>query len=157
MLDTRNILIYGGVFDLDSIEMLLYQAKKRMDIHGANISVKKKLFNIIVECLDNIQKHTDALNNTINHNSRIKQSVDHSFFSFDFNEEYYVIKTKNVIQNEHIENLKHKVDSINKFGFGYSQKLPTKISFKKLFKNKISFTKWILKLQMFRPLLILKL
>lgn len=84
-----------------------------MDIHGASISVKKKLFNIIVECLDNIQKHTDALNSQIALHSRIKQSVDHSFFSFDFNDEYYVIKTKNVIQNEFIDNLKIKVDRIN--------------------------------------------
>ena len=84
-METKNILIYGGVFDIDSIEMLLYQAKKRMDIHGASISVKKKLFNIIVECLDNIQKHTDAITSQLNGNYKIKQSVDHSFFSFDFN------------------------------------------------------------------------
>lgn len=108
MPDIKNILKYEGYLNLDIIEMLLYRLKNKISKIETNIAVRKRLFSIIVECLDNIQKHNDPFIPT-----NRKEYATPPSFSFDFNNNFYFISTKNVILHTNIVLLQSKLDLIS--------------------------------------------
>lgn len=106
MCNSKIILSYEGKFNLEKIETLLFKAKKLMDEMDLNITIKKKIFNIMVECMDNINKHEDNFEDI----SMLKNSY---FDFFKESEEIYWIRTKNTIKTNNIEQLTNKINYVN--------------------------------------------
>jgi len=81
-------------------------AERNMDSTGEDSSIKRKVFNVMVESLQNIVKHSDKL---------IKEGVeDHmAIFTIGRTTESYSVLTGNPIKNENIEGLSAKIDQIN--------------------------------------------
>lgn len=70
-------------------------------------SVQKKVFHVMVECLQNISKHADR-------QSEIVTSKDgRGLFLVSKCDEEYNVTTGNVIKNEKIEGLKRMLENIN--------------------------------------------
>ena len=72
---------------------------------------RKKVFNVLVECLQNLYHHIDdfEVKGTKEEISKKKSAI----FMISRHEEHYNIITGNFIANENIEKLKGRIDHIN--------------------------------------------
>lgn len=84
-------------------------------------SVQKKVFHVMVECLQNISKHADGHGDETNNEGR-------GIFMVSKGEDEYSVTTGNTIPNEKIEELKSMLENINSLD---------KIGLKKLYKQQI--------------------
>lgn len=108
MVEDKIILSYNGHFKFETIQFLIYKAKKEMDALGTEIAVKKKVVNIMVECLENIHKHSDIFESD--------DTLDLKYasrFSFEIKGDDYIITAGNVIFNSNIDKLKYRIDQVN--------------------------------------------
>ncbi|AHM59837.1 hypothetical protein D770_07870 [Flammeovirgaceae bacterium 311] len=106
MLARNLILVYEGEFTQEITKSVLAMAERNMDSMGEESGIKRKVFNVMVECLQNIVKHSEDLN---------KQMVQKStaIFMIGKQDSAYIITSGNPIKNEDVENLKGKLDQIN--------------------------------------------
>ena len=102
MLDNNLILVYEGELTQEITKSVLAMAERNMDSSGEESTVKRKVFNVMVECLQNIVKHADDISN--NHSA---------VFMVGKKDDKYVIISGNPIENEYIDNLKSKIEKIN--------------------------------------------
>jgi len=96
------VLIFNGIFNQDSLLNLLSIMENQMMEH--NLNLKKKVFNIMVEMLQNIVKH-GANGNDYNQNPGI-------FFINQKNNKY-ILNTGNYIYKEDGEKLREKIEYVN--------------------------------------------
>jgi len=85
-------------------------------------SVQKKVFHVMVECLQNISKHAES------RNSVVSSKDGRGIFMVSKGEEEYNVTTANVINNEKIEELTEMLNNINSLD---------KIGLKQLYKQQI--------------------
>lgn len=102
MLEQNLILVYEGEFTQEITKSILAMAERNMDSSGEESSIKRKVFNVMVECLQNIVKHADNVED--NHSA---------IFMIGKQEDQYIILSGNPIQKEHVANLTEKLDQIN--------------------------------------------
>ena len=102
MLDNHLILVYEGEFTQEITKSVLAMAERNMDSSGEESTIKRKVFNVMVECLQNIVKHANDVQN--NHSA---------IFMVGKQENEYVIVSGNPIENAEIDILKEKLDQIN--------------------------------------------
>ncbi|OFX76504.1 MAG: hypothetical protein A2X12_02970 [Bacteroidetes bacterium GWE2_29_8] len=105
MIDYKINLIYQGEFNKSNLNALLDITENQLDATNEKNNVRKKVYNIIIECLQNISKH--AYIDFSNKETR------YSTFIVGNNDECYSICTCNAIKNENIEHLKMKLLIIN--------------------------------------------
>ncbi len=103
ILNNENILlIFNGIFNQDNLINLLSIIEGQMT--GPD-RLKKKVFNIMIEMLQNIVKHADYETDIIEQNKVI--------FFINEKDNNYLLNTGNYIRNEKIENLKQKIEYVN--------------------------------------------
>lgn len=100
------LLMYRDTIDQNATENLLAIAEVKMNVNGNKKKLKRKLFNILIECLQNVVKHSDALH--------IEEYRKASLFILGRNEETYFVVCGNVIRNDRVAPLKNKIDAVNK-------------------------------------------
>ena len=61
MMSQKLILVYQGDFTQESTKSILSMAERNLDSSGEDSSIKRKVFNVMVEALQNIVKHSDEL------------------------------------------------------------------------------------------------
>lgn len=96
------VLIFNGIFNQESLLNLLSIMENQMVEH--NLNLKKKVFNIMVEMLQNIVKH-GANGNENNQNPGI-------FFINQKNNKY-ILNTGNYIHKTDAEKLEKKIEYVN--------------------------------------------
>ena len=102
MLSKRNILLnFNGNFNQNNILSLLSIIKGQMRVSRA----AKKVYNIMVEMLQNISKHGNDYQDSGDGNSGI--------FNLGQTEEEYILTSGNYILNKYVDELKEKLDLIN--------------------------------------------
>jgi hypothetical protein len=104
----RNlILVYEGEFTQEITKSVLAMAERNMDAIGEDSSIKRKVFNVMVECLQNIVKHADDIEeiSVADHNNAI--------FMIGKQEDKYVITSGNPITNDKVAILQEKLTHIN--------------------------------------------
>lgn len=107
MLNQNLILVYEGEFTQEITKSVLAMAERNMDSFGEEAAVKRKVFNIMVECLQNVSKHAFSYEtDTYGKNSAI--------FMIGKHQDEYVITSGNAILNEEVEGLFSKLENINK-------------------------------------------
>ncbi|UII29332.1 SiaB family protein kinase [Fulvivirga maritima] len=102
MLDHHLILVYEGEFTQEITKSVLAMAERNMDSSGEESSTKRKVFNVMVECLQNIVKHADE----VDHNHA-------AVFMIGKHENEYIIISGNPIRRENVASLKEKLEHIN--------------------------------------------
>lgn len=105
MIENSLILVYEGEFTQDIVKSVLSMAEKNLDYVGDELTVKKKVFNIAVECLQNICKHADKASA----NNEEKSAI----FMIAKSEGHYSVVSGNAIDNDTIDVLKSKIELIN--------------------------------------------
>lgn len=61
MMSQNLILVYQGEFTQETTKSILAMAERNLDSTGEESSIKRKVFNVMVEALQNIVKHSDEL------------------------------------------------------------------------------------------------
>jgi hypothetical protein len=106
MLSHDLILVYEGEFTQEITKSVLSMVERNMDSYGEDSAVKRKVFNVMVESLQNITKHSDDDDST--------DDKKHSaIFMIGKQPENYNIISGNPIKNERVAGLKKKLEEIN--------------------------------------------
>lgn len=103
MLSQNLILVYEGEFTQEITKSVLAMAERNMDSVGEESSIKRKVFNVMVECLQNIVKHSEE--ETSKRNTAI--------FMIGKQDQEYIITSGNPIKKDSIERLKSRLEQIN--------------------------------------------
>jgi tetratricopeptide (TPR) repeat protein len=104
--DKEVIIEYKGIIDIEKIEDLISKTKEKLQNVELKNQVKKKTINILVECLENIQKYSS--DKDIENNYLPEVSV---FYNNDF----LTIESKNPIDKSNIEKLEKHIELVNNY------------------------------------------
>lgn len=99
-------LVYEGVVTQEITKTFTGLTEKNMIKNEEPGQVQRKVFNVMVECLQNISKHADPLEGEANEERRGIVLVSHG-------EDSYNVITGNVIKREKKEFLQAKLEQIN--------------------------------------------
>lgn len=105
MMQQNLILVYEGEFTQEITKSVLSMAERNMESVGEETSIRRKVFNVMVECLQNICKHADEIKEEELRNSAIFMIGKHN------NE--YLITSGNPINKDKVESLSGKLQQIN--------------------------------------------
>jgi hypothetical protein len=106
MISQKLILVYEGDFTQETTKSILTMAERNLDSSGEEATIKRKVFNVMVEALQNIVKHSDELVNNV-----IKSHA--AIFLIGRDEDRYTVMSGNPIRQANIARLKEKLQKIN--------------------------------------------
>ncbi len=102
MKDEDIMVIHKGDFSQDAIFPVLKIIEENLHKEKHDATSKKKIFHILVELLQNISKHCYKENN-------IKEGI----FLIGKSDDYFVINTGNLIDNNDVDDFKEHLEQIN--------------------------------------------
>lgn len=102
MVDEHLILVYEGEFTQEITKSVLSMAERNMDSTGEESSIKRKVFNVMVECLQNIVKHADQ-----------EERDNAAIFLIGRSKDSYLIISGNPIKQEDKSILTSNLEKIN--------------------------------------------
>ena len=105
MKERQTLVKFIGLLKYDTIEVLLNKANAELDKLGTNYRLKKKIYRVMVECLENILKHALKIESS--------KSNYLSKFTFETDGDEYYLTTGNPVFNKDVESLKIKIDKVN--------------------------------------------
>lgn len=107
-MEQNNIMLsFKGDITSDLLTSILQIMEAKLDNFQEEPKIKKKVYNVLVECLQNLYHHMDESSPANDEKTRS------AIFMIGKMETYYNIITGNYIRNENIPNLKKLLDSIN--------------------------------------------
>jgi hypothetical protein len=107
MLQKKLILVYEGEFTQEITKSVLAMAERNMDSFGEESSIKRKVFNVMVECLQNIVKHGEESD------PHSEENQHSAIFIIGKRANEYIITSGNPMSSMKVEALKSKLDQIN--------------------------------------------
>ncbi|MCB0489012.1 MAG: SiaB family protein kinase [Cyclobacteriaceae bacterium] len=107
MMTNNVILIYEGDFTQETTKSILTMAERNLESSGEESTIKKRIFNVMVEALQNIVKHSDETECP-------ERGRHHSAIFLIGNEQSrYSIMSGNPIRKENMPGLKASLEKIN--------------------------------------------
>lgn len=103
VVENKIMLSYKGEISQEIILALLEMTEKKLNSSNAEYSLKSKIFNVMVNCLQNITFHTEK-------NEHSKSSM----FAIGRNDENHAVYSGNAIRKERVPELKEKLDQVKK-------------------------------------------
>lgn len=108
MQQNNLVMVYEGDFTQEITKTVLNMTERSFELENIDSGVKKKVFNVMVEALQNICKHqytaTDATNDV---------SVKSAVFMIGYDIDNYYVITGNYILNTNTDKVSAKIDHIN--------------------------------------------
>lgn len=101
------ILSFKGDITSDLLTSVLQIMEQRLDSFHEQPKVKKKVYHVLVECLQNLYHHMDEMPLPVNGKDRS------AIFMISKTDDGYSIITGNYILNENVAGLKKRIDDIN--------------------------------------------
>ncbi len=102
------ILAYKGSISSELITNVLEVIDAKLEDLVDKKSIKKKLYNVLVESLQNLYHHIDDLPDDYNGSF----DVHFGIFVIAMENEYYKVSTGNFIRNEKVDALKERLEKI---------------------------------------------
>ena len=102
--DNNFMLSYKGKVGFVEVTALLKILEERLESSETDPRTRKKVYNIAMECYQNLSHHLD---------NTAAPFSNKGLIIFETDEEKYTIATGNYIFNAKIESLKQKIDHIN--------------------------------------------
>ena len=106
MMSQKLILVYEGEFTQESTKSILSMAERNLDSSGEESSIKRKVFNVMVEALQNIVKHSDEL---VEGQLRSHAAI----FLIGKEANRYSIMSGNPVQKKNVDKLRASLEHIN--------------------------------------------
>ncbi|MBN1131490.1 MAG: SiaB family protein kinase [Bacteroidales bacterium] len=103
------LMAYKGNISSELISNVLEVVESRMDNYSEDSRIRKKVYNVLVESLQNLYHHIEALP------ERMQNEYDEKFGILVVSKvkDRYRISTGNFVTGERVEILKNKIDKIN--------------------------------------------
>ena len=98
-------LVYEGEVTQEITKTFTSLTEKSLTKNAESNTVQKKVFNVMVECLQNISKHADSLSD--------EEEERRGIVMVSKGEDSYKIITGNIIKNERVPGLKETLEHIN--------------------------------------------
>jgi L-cysteine desulfidase len=111
-MERENILLsFKGVVTSDLLTSVLSIMESKMDYMDESPKTKKKVFNVLVECLQNLYHHID----TADQSERLLENIESksALFMISKKDDCFMIQTGNYIDAQSAEDLKSRLDLIN--------------------------------------------
>ena len=106
-MERNNILLsFKGEITSDLLTSILQIMENKMDNMQEEPRMKKKVYNVLVECLQNLYHHLDEITET---DEKIRSAI----FTIGKLDEKYSIVTGHYILNENISGLRNRLDEVN--------------------------------------------
>lgn len=107
MMTHNVILIYEGDFTQETTKSILSMAERNLESSGEESGIKRRIFNVMVEALQNIVKHSDEVEDA-------EKGKHHAAIFLIGNEQSrYSIMSGNPVKKENVELLKNSLSKIN--------------------------------------------
>ena len=106
MMSQNLILVYQGDFTQETTKSILAMAERNLDSSGEDSAIKRKVFNVMVESLQNIVKHSDEL---VDGQTRSHAAI----FLIGRETDKYTIMSGNPIRKVNVGKLKNALENIN--------------------------------------------
>ncbi len=130
MVEKRLTLAYEGEVTQEITKAFTSMTEKSLEKVEEDGKIKKKVYHVMVECLQNIAKHADDDN--VMSSDKLEEGLAKSgIFIIGNDDKEYFITSGNGILNENIPNLKSMLDTINS---------KNKEELKELYKSKMKET-----------------
>jgi vacuolar-type H+-ATPase subunit I/STV1 len=108
--DGSVILFYKGNIDSDVINHILDTVEGKMAEVNENPKLRKKVYNVLVESLQNLFHHVDSVPDDFED----QESEKYGILLIKKSEGSYKITTGNFVQSDNIEKLEEKIKRINR-------------------------------------------
>lgn len=102
MADEDILLAYRDVITEETVQWLLELTELRLTMHGSGKKIRKRVFNIMVECLQNIVKHADHSNGNMA-----------SILLVSREEDAFCVRSGNMVLNEDVAEFEKRMESVN--------------------------------------------
>lgn len=102
MSDNQIILDYKGPVDFETTNILLQEVKNKLASHGIKKIFKKRVYSIMVECIENMLRHNAET---------IKDNLQ-PYIKLERGKLEYLVTAGNLILNSSIANLDEKLKKI---------------------------------------------
>lgn len=99
-------LIYKGEMNHEITKLFTSMAETKISKSDKDKSLRMKVFHVMVECLQNISKHSDDFDDE-------ESKIGNGMFIVGEKEASYYVLTGNLIKNENIDTLKKHIDKLN--------------------------------------------
>lgn len=106
----HTMLSFKGVVTPDLLSSVLQIMESKLNHVEKSNKTKKKVYNVLVECLQNLYHHNENMEQEDGINFLFSKSA---LLMISKNNESYEVKTGNYILKENSESLKVKLDDIN--------------------------------------------
>lgn len=104
MKENEISLAYEGEITHQVTKAFTSLAENNMEAEAEDGNVQRKVFHVMVECLQNIGKHADKVGN---------EKEGRGIFVVSRGEEEYNVTTGNIVENDKIEHLRASLELIN--------------------------------------------
>jgi hypothetical protein len=108
MLQQKLILVYEGDFTQETTKSILAMAERNLDSSGEESGIKRKVFNVMVEALQNIVKHSSELGSKAG--SLVSSSA---IFMISKDDKQYCVMTGNPIPKSAVATLTDNLNLLN--------------------------------------------
>jgi Family of unknown function (DUF6272) len=108
MMAQKLILVYEGDFTQETTKSILSMAERNLDSSGEDSGIKRKVFNVMVEALQNIVKHSSEQN--LQAGSLISKSA---IFMISKDDSRYCVMTGNPISKTNVAKLTANLNDLN--------------------------------------------
>lgn len=118
-MERNNIMLsFKGEITSELLTSILQIIESKLDTMQEEPKIKKKVYNVLVECLQNLYHHMDDSPRSLNGNmTKTEGEIARSaVFMIGKLESQYNIITGNYIFTENVISLKNRLDKINKLG-----------------------------------------
>lgn len=111
-MERENILLsFKGEVTSELMSSVLSIMESKMDYMEESPKMKKKVFNVLVECLQNLYHHIDSGEDAEKNMTRIEARS--ALFMIAKKDDHFVIRTGNYIDNESALDLEKRLEMIN--------------------------------------------
>ncbi len=103
------VLEYSGSITSDVIDKALEEMESQLNLKQETNQIRKKVFNVFVECLQNMYHHIDSL-------PALSETVGNDSFGaviLSKEKTSYRISTGNFIRSEQVTQIKDRIDQVN--------------------------------------------
>ncbi|NOQ70785.1 MAG: hypothetical protein GQ574_02220 [Crocinitomix sp.] len=109
-LEERNVILsFKGIMTSELLTTILQIMESKMERFEERPKIKKKVFNVLVECLQNLYHHIDEDIDDMD----TEQNELNSLFMIAKTVSTYTITTGNYIKPKEVDSLRSKLDLIN--------------------------------------------
>lgn len=113
MLPNSISMIFKGSVTFELIDSIILVISNRLDQIEENINTRKKVFGVLMECLQNLGSHVDDINASNEAKSFNEYDPASVLFMIDTIDGGYRILTANFIPSNKVEGLKIWIEEIN--------------------------------------------